>query len=196
MKRIAVHRATLYERKRKLSWCTRNSLCSFFVHCSHVVSIFLFSLWCYATAGNHLLRYQKWPTSSLPSELPDGHYWLSLSLTTDYCFLFYVANRIFCYLDTYITLLRIPLGVLPQVTMFCSDLGSYCRSEARGLLQSELGGTSDKEVNGLSYVYTAWYAYLQIETIQSGTDSYCTNVGYCRVSCSTISSSDKVNILQ
>lgn len=53
------------------------------------------------------------------------------------------------------------------------------------VLEFELEGLPDSEINGFSSVYTSWYVFLELQMRRSNTKSYCTNVRYSRVTSST-----------
>lgn len=118
-------------------------------------------------------------------------------MPTDSSSLFYVVDRLCCFLESY------SARCFESVLLFylwwkCyvlnQDFIFFVKSE--DALHIQLGGMSGNMIRGLSYLYTTWFAHLELEAIQRSSDRYSTNIEYSRVGSSTKSSSVLARFLQ
>lgn len=93
-------------------------------------------------------------------------------------------------------LLEIRLIVVSQVALFVLTWDNIVFVKSEDVPQLELDGMSDDGTNGLSYIYTTWYAYQELRTIRSIIKRYGTTARYSRASSSTVSSTAVVRSLE
>lgn len=126
--------------------------------------------------------------SRLSSKLPYGHQFDFIVTAARFSFFVFMFHLVRC---CWIFNLRSAPNQsgcfiwIEEVFVLTWDFIVTAKSE--DLLEFEFVGVSDKEITGYIYVYTTWYVRVELEFIQSNTETWCVIVGYSRVRYCTIS---------